>query len=53
MKETVMTKKTSVRDKFVIAINYAKWESAKIFCKNHGMEFKVLTERELFPNKKK
>ena len=50
-KETIQTKKTSVRDAFVIAINYAKWEAAKAFCDKNGMGFKVLTEKELFPKR--
>jgi hypothetical protein len=49
LKETVHTKKTSMRDALVIGINYAKWEAAKAFCDKHNMGFKVLTERELFP----
>lgn len=53
MKESVLTKKTTLRDKLVIAINYAKWEAAKAFCEKHGMGFKVLTERELFPKDRK
>ena len=33
-------------------INQAKWKSAEEFCKDHGMEFKVLTEDHLFPQYK-
>ena len=29
-----------------------KWKSAEEFCKDHGMEFKVLTEDHLFPQYK-
>jgi hypothetical protein len=40
LKETVITKKTSDRDKLVIALNYAKWEAAKSFCQKqrHGIQ---------------
>jgi hypothetical protein len=27
--------------------NQAKWEAAKIYCKDRGWEFKIITEREL------
>jgi predicted TIM-barrel fold metal-dependent hydrolase len=29
------------------AINQEKWKAADIFCKEHGWEFKILTERDL------
>lgn len=34
-------------------INQTKWKYAKVFCKNLGMDFIVLTERELFKKKKR
>ena len=33
-------------------INNAKWESAKDWCANRGMEFKILTEKHLNPQYK-
>ena len=47
-KEVALTKKSSLYDKVAIAINQAKWESAKQFCAKHGMIFRVLTEDSLF-----
>jgi len=47
-KESVLTKKSSTYDKVAIAINMAKWKAAKQFCENHGMSFRVLTEKSLF-----
>ena len=29
------------------AVNEAKWKSAKSFCKKQGMEFRIVTEKEL------
>lgn len=29
------------------AINQAKWEAARVWCQKHGMEFTILTEKEL------
>jgi len=28
-------------------VNQAKWAAAELYCKKHGLEFKVLTERDL------
>ena len=29
------------------AVNEAKWKAANLFCKEHGWEFKILTEKDL------
>jgi len=29
-------------------VNKAKWDTARKYCKGHGYEFRVLTEKELF-----
>jgi hypothetical protein len=47
-KQTVIGKKVSTYDKVQLVINDAKWRSAKSFCDNHGIKFRVLTEKELF-----
>jgi len=36
------------KDKAAIALNYAKWDSARAFAKEAGMNFKILTEMELY-----
>jgi len=33
-------------------VNKSKFEAAKVYCKKMGYEFKVLTEKELFRNKR-
>lgn len=33
-------------------INQAKWEAANEFCLDHGWEFRLITESELFPKKR-
>ena len=30
------------------AVNHAKWRAAQEFCKDNGMEFKIITEEELY-----
>ena len=37
-------------DQYALAVNAAKWEAAVKFCKKNGMNFRVITERELFSN---
>ena len=29
------------------AVNEAKWKAANLFCKEHGWQFKILTEKDL------
>lgn len=48
-KETILTPKASERDKLALILNQAKWKAAAHFAEIQGMEFKVLTERSLFP----
>ena len=57
-KETMMPKKPVKRtpkssanyDKAVgtFLINQAKWASAQAFCDKNGIDFKIITEKELF-----
>jgi hypothetical protein len=51
--QTILTEKTSQYDKMAIIVNHAKWQQARIFCKQYGLHFRVLTERELFWQGKK
>lgn len=48
LKETVLTKKSTVYDKVAIAINEAKWNAAHSFCEKNGLKFRILTEKSLF-----
>lgn len=32
----------------IVAVNHAKWDAAKEFCRERGWEFRVLTEDQLF-----
>lgn len=47
-KETGAARTRNQRDILVSARNQAKWMSAMAYCKKNGMEFRVLTEREIF-----
>ena len=50
-KQSVIESRTaSAKDKMVVAINHAKWASAKAYCKQQGFVFRVITEDDLFRN---
>jgi hypothetical protein len=46
-------KKMNAKDKAIIAINHAKWQSAAAYCKSQGYGFRVLNEDQLFHNGRK
>jgi len=41
-------KKTLISETLTYAINVEKWKSADKFCRDHGIKFKILTEKDLF-----
>ena len=47
-KQSVISKRMSTYDKVQLVINHAKWTAAKAFCDQHSINFRVLTEDELF-----
>ena len=51
--QTMLTEKTSQRDKMAIAVNHAKWSAAANFCKLKGLTFRVVTENDIFHQGKK
>lgn len=52
-KQSVLESKMSSRDRAVVAINYAKWDAAQKWCKRQGIQFRVITEDQMFHNGKK
>ena len=49
--QSIITEKVqNARQQAVVAINHAKWHSAKAFCKAQGIKFRVVTEDVLFYN---
>ena len=48
LKETVMERAKSKRDKLSVAINTAKWQAARAFCNRAGITFRIMTEEQLF-----
>ena len=49
-KQSVIESKMSNKDRMVVAINYAKWDSATKWCKRNGLKFRVITEDDLWHN---
>lgn len=42
------SKKTFLNESLTYAINQQKWSSAKDFCEKNNIQFKIITEKELF-----
>ena len=51
-KQTVLNENASKKEKATWIINNAKWQAARKYCENHNIDFKVITEKELFTNGK-
>ena len=51
LKETVVLEGARPQDKLAFIINQAKWQAASAFCAARGIEFKVMTEVEIFGGK--
>jgi len=52
-KEAMMENAKSKRDKAFLLVNTAKWAAAMTFCKKNGLEFRIITEDQLFKQKGK
>lgn len=48
LKQCYMQYAKSKKDKLVVAVNQSKWAYAMEFCKNNGLEFKLMTEKDLY-----
>ena len=51
--QTRLGAKTSQHDKLAIAINHAKWEAAAKWCRLKGVQFRIVTEGDIFHQGKK
>jgi hypothetical protein len=47
-KQTYLKENASKKEKITWVINNAKWNAAQNYCAKHNMEFKVITEKEIF-----
>lgn len=46
--QTMITEKMKDRDRAVVAINYAKWQAAHRFCQKYNLNFRIVTEHDLY-----
>ena len=51
--QTRLGAKTSQYDKLAIEINHAKWEAAAKWCRLKGVQFRIVTEGDIFHQGKK
>jgi len=49
---TPKAQKRFMTECMVYAKNHSKWEAAKVYAKERGMEFLIMTEREIYGDKK-
>ena len=47
-KQSIIESKASNRDRAIVAINYAKWDAAVKWCRKQGINFRVITEDDIF-----
>lgn len=48
MSQTMAEHAKSKKDKQALVINHAKWQAAIQYCKKQGLNFRVMTERQLY-----
>lgn len=48
----IESKVASAKDRAIVALNYAKWQAATVYCKRQGLTFRVITEDDIFYNGK-
>lgn len=53
LKQTMMEGNRSEYNKMVVLVNMAKWDAARKFCAVNNINFKIVTENELFHTGKK
>lgn len=50
-KQSLIESRTaSARDRAIVAVNHAKWASARAWCSQNGLTFRVINENDLFYN---
>ncbi len=49
-KQSVIESKASANDRAIVAVNYAKWDAATKWARRQGLQFRVITEDDIFRN---
>jgi len=47
-KQSLLESRASDRDRAIVALNYAKWHSATLWCKKNGLTFRVINEDQIY-----
>jgi hypothetical protein len=47
-KQSLVESKASDRDRAIVAVNYAKWDSATKWARRNGLTFRVINEDMIF-----
>jgi hypothetical protein len=47
-KQSIVESKMKANERAVVAVNYAKWDSATKWCQKQGLIFRVITEDDLW-----
>jgi hypothetical protein len=47
-KQSLIESKSSDRDRAIVAVNYAKWDSATKWAKRNGLTFRVINEDQIY-----
>jgi len=46
--QSILKEGMSANQRATVAVNFAKWEAARFWCKKQGIAFRILTEKHLF-----
>jgi len=46
--QSIVEGKMNAKQRMTVAINHAKWASARTWCKRQKISFRIITERELY-----
>ena len=49
-KQSVIEGKMTEKDRMIVAVNYAKWDSAQRWARRNGLTFRVINEDNIFHN---
>lgn len=51
--ESVKNRRRMKKELLTWAVNQAKWKAARVYCADRNWRFRVVTEEDLFPHRKK
>lgn len=51
IKQSLIEKAKSRKDKEALAVNQAKWQATTAFCRSNGLKFRIMTEAQLYGKK--